>query len=1031
MNIASWCLQNRVTTLVATTFIILGGIFSFQSLPKAENPDFTIRTALVITAFPGATSLKVESLVTDPIEEKIRELPHIDEVTSQSLPGLSIVTIDLFESTPKSEILPTWANLRNKIDELTPTLPAGVLAPKVNDEFGDVFGMLVALTGDGHTVDELGETADRIRDELLKVEGVSKVEIYGKQDERIFVEVSNSLFAERGLSPFLLSNAIARENVVKPSGEARVGSERVLIQSTGEFNSVEDIENVSLRLPGSDTAIVLRDIASVERSTLDPPRELTRHNGTDAIVIAINMAQGFDILKVGKVVGERLGELQDALPIGYDLNVVTWESTYVDRKITDFVGNLVQAFVFVFIVMLLTTGLRAGLIASSLIPIAILMCFGLMPVFGVTLQQISIASLIIALGIMVDNGVVVSENILVRLNRGDSRDKAVKGAIAELWKPLLAASLTTIWAFLPIGTAKSNVGEFCLSLFQVITITLLCSWLISLTLVPLLCHQFLKPKIEEQTYDSPLYRTYRNILLGSLRYRFIFLLGTFLVTFVGVFAFGYVKQIFFPPNEREVFLADVWAPYGSDVRTTAAEAERLEKWLLAQEEVAKVTTFVGNGGPRWSLSQSIEQSNAAYAFMLIELAGGKDGIPLVGEVFERAQQFADMEMPHSRITFRLLEQGPPVGAPIQIRILGEDIPTLYALRDQIGQILAETPGTLNIYDSWGEWRKMLTIDVNQEQVKRAGLTSEDVALSLQLHMSGLQASDYREGDEVIPIVIRSTDEFREDMGKVESLNVFSTSSSRNVPLAQVASTKVEYMPPNIQRKNGKRTMTLSSYLNPGFFASDTLKAIEPKIAELFADPLYDDYEFEFGGEAEGSATAQASIAAEFPFAMGLLFLTLCYMFNSVARPAIILITILPSIFGIAIGLLASNASFGFMAMLGGLSLMGIIVNNAIMLIDTTESIRGKGVDAANAVVVAGLSRLRPILTTASTTIIGLMPLWFFGGEMWRPMAIVIVCGLAFSTVLTLILCPVLYSVFLNVKFKGYRWDKSVLAKVQD
>lgn len=1026
MNIASWCLQNRVTTLVATFLIVVGGVLSFQNLPKAENPAFTIRTALVMTHFPGATSLKVESLVTNPIEEKMRALPHVEEVLSQSRPGLSVITVTLAESTPKSEILPTWAKLRNKVEEITPSLPAGTLTPTVNDEFGDVFGMVVALTGDGHTRVEMGATADDIRDELLKLEGVSKVDVYGKQPERIFVEFSDKLFAERGISPFLLANAIARENVVRPSGEARVGPERVLIQSTGEFQSVAEIEEVSLRPPGSDTSILLKDIAQVERATHDPPRELVRHNGKDAIVIAINMAEGNDILKVGQRVAQRVAEIESELPIGYELSPVTWESVFVDRKISDFVGNLLQAFFFVFVVMLLTTGFRAGLIASALIPIAILMCFCVMPIFGVTLHQISIASLIIALGIMVDNGVVVSENILVRLNRGEDRTQAVLGTVSELWKPLLAASLTTIWAFLPIGTAKSNVGEFCVSLFQVITITLLCSWLISLTIVPLLCHRFIQPKVEKQHYDGAFYRTYRKILLGSLRYRFRFLLGTVGITLVGVFAFGFVKQIFFPPNEREVLLADVWAPYGGDIRFTASEAGRIEAWLLEQDEVAKVTTFVGNGGPRWSLSQSIEQSNPSYAFMLIELAGGKDGIPLVSGLRERAQTYADQEIAQSRITFRLLEQGPPVGAPLQIRLKGEEIPELYALRDRVAEILAQTPGTLNIHDSWGEWSKKLSININQDQVKRAGLTSEDVALSLQLQISGLQASDYREGDDSIPIIVRSSDEFREDIGRIDNLRAYSTESLRSVPLAQIATTELAYMPSNVQRYDGKRNLMVKSYLQPGFFASDTLAKIEPQIAAIFEDPRYAGYTYEFGGEAEGSSKATQSIAAEFPLAMGLLFMTLCYMFNSVIRPIIILITIIPAIFGIAVGLLATNASFGFMAMLGGLSLMGIIVNNAIMLIDTTESIRAKGVDVANAVVMGGLSRLRPILTTASTTVIGLLPLWFFGGAMWQPMAIVIISGLAFATVLTLVLCPVLYAVFLNVPFKDYRWDPAIL-----
>ncbi len=1031
MNIAEWCLRNRATTLVGVGLLILMGFMSYFSLPKAENPEFTIRTALVLTRFPGASPKKIEELVTDKLEEKIREIADVEKVKSQSLAGTSIITVDLYESTPLDVVAKSWASLRNKVDEVTPSLPAGTLPPFVNDEFGDVFGMVLALSSDGFSYREMKDASDYIRNELLKIDGIAKVDLFGVQDERVFIEFSNSLLAERGISPFILASIINSQNIVRPSGDALVDIERVLIESTGEYKSLDDIRHTNFRIPGQADSIALDDVTEVKRDFVDPPSSLVSFNGEQAIVIAVNMAGGGNILEVGERVEEQVKRIQGQLPVGLDLETIMWEPRFVGRKIKDFMGNLGQAFALVFIVMLFTTGLRTGLIASMLIPMAILMCFLIMPMFDITLQQISIASLIIALGIMVDNGVVVSENILVRMARGDDRLSATKGAVSELWKPLLAASMTTIWAFLPIGTAKSNVGEFCLSLFQVISITLLCSWLISLTIVPFLCYFFIKVKVTKETYSGRVYNLYRSLLLYSLRNRALFLAGTFILMAVGVYSFGFVKKTFFPPNEREILLVDIWTPYGSDIRATASKSRNFSDFLQSREEVKHVTTFTGNGGPRWNLSQSIEQSNASYAFMLVETQGEDvdDAIENINKVIALGQDFANSNMPDSRVTLKKLENGPPVGAPIQIRLTGDDIPTLYRLRDHVAEIMASTPGVINISDDWGEWTKKLEVDINQERVKLAGLTSEDVALSLQTQISGLRVSDFRDGNDVIPIVMRSKDAYRRDLGKIESINVYSTNSTRSVPLLQVARPGLTWQPSNIRRENGRRTMILKGYLRPGLFATDTLEKIEPRLNALsVSDEWASGYHYEFGGEQEKSAKSQASIAAGFPLALGLLFLTLVSMFNSVSRPILIGITILPAVFGISLGLLITDAAFGFMAMLGALSLMGIIVNNAIMMIDSMESLRSQGIDSANAVMVSALSRMRPILTTATTTVIGLIPLSLQGGEMWRPMANVIIFGLAFATVLTLALCPVLYSIFFRIKFNDYSWNPEILEK---
>lgn len=814
MNIADWCLRNSRTTWVVVALLVLGGLLTYMKLTKGENPDFTVRTAVVITPFPGASPQKVEALVTSKVEEKIRELGAVENIVSQSLAGQSIISVQLFESTPRAQVRPIWEQLRYKVEDATPSLPDGARTPQVHDDKGDVFGMVISLRGDGFSYRELKDRADDIKDELLRIPNIAKVELFGAQEERVFVEFNNATLAERGGSPFLLRQAIQSQNTITPSGAATVSGERVQLESSGEYGSIEEIRQTSLLIPGAGPSVTLDDLAEIHRGFVDPPTPMARVNGEPAIVVAIHMSKTGNVIDVGQAVERRLEELEANLPIGLDIDRIMWEPRFVDRKVKDFMVNLLEAFFFVFIVMLLTTGLRVGLIASSLIPLAIILCFNAMPAFEIGIQQISLASLIIALGIMVDNGVVVSENILVRLTRGDDRRKATRDAVSELWKPLLAASLTTVWAFLPIGTAKSNVGEFCLSLFQVITLTLLASWLVSMTVIPMLCFHFVKVDKKEQSYSGRFYSAYRRLLLFALRRRTVFLFAILAITLVGGALFGRVKQVFFPPNEREIALVDFWLPYGTDIRTTRDQAAELEAYLLAQEETLRVSTYVGNGGPMWNLSFSPEENNPNYAFLLVELKGGKEGIARVDALIAKGNDYLADHLPDGRVSIKKLENGPAVGDAIQLRLSGDDMDELYRLRHELAAILNTTPEVANVRDDWGEWTKKLDIDINQDKVKRAGLTSEDVALSLQTQISGLQAGDYREGDDVIPIVIRADEAARRDIGKLEGMNVYSTQTARSVPLSQVATPMLTWQPANIRRRNTARTMTVKAGSNP-------------------------------------------------------------------------------------------------------------------------------------------------------------------------------------------------------------------------
>jgi len=1016
LNIAGWCIKNNRTAAVAFLLLALLGVYTFQTISRLEDPEFTIRVALVSCYFPGASPRKVEELVTDRIEKKMQEIGEAEIIASESKTGLSLVSIEI-AARYKDDLQNIWTRLRNKMDDIKADLPQGVHGPYVNDEFGDVFPVVIALTGDGYTYRELRDIADDTRDALLELESVAKVDLYGAQEERVFVEFSNARLADFGFTPDQLASALAAQNVLQPGGQALVGPDLITIEASGEFKTLDELKQVSLRTRGTAETVYLEDVATIRRGFVDPPDSMARFNGQPCIMIAVNMAAGDKVTEMGEAVKARTAELQARLPIGLDYHTFIYQPKYVTRSINNFTSNLGQAFLFVVIVMLVFCGPRMGLIAGALVPMAMLMCIALMPAFGIKLHSVSIAALIIALGMLVDNGIVTSEDILVRIARGDERRQACCDSVRELWMPLLAASLTTICAFLPIALAESDVAEYCLSLFQVVTITLLSSWLLSITLAPMLCCYFLKPKPREQTFDSKWYGLYRGLLSVVLRCRLLFLVLIVAALGSSLYASRFLPSVFFPPNSREMMLVDFWQPYGTDIRTTRDRVAKLETFLLENPNVASVGTFVGNGGPRWMLSMNVEQENSNYASVIVNTKSEQ----CVKQLMAETREHLDSRFPDCRHTVKELETGPPVGAPIKIRLSGKSVDVIYRLRDRIVNAVHDVPGVVNVRDDWGEWTKKLEVAVNQDQAKHAGFTSQDVASSLQTQVSGLEATEFREGKEVIPIEIRSEDAYRQDLGKVESLNIYSYATSRNVPLLQIAKTRLSWEPSDIRRRNKRRTMTVKTDVL-GRFASAVLADVRPKVEALKQRGDWPSgYEVEYGGEDEDSSAATNAILAAVPLALALLALVLIGQFNSIRRPAIIALTIPPMFIGIIYGLLLTGEPFGFMAFLGMISLMGIIVNNAIMMIDRIEIEREAGGTCQDAIIAAAQKRVRPILMTTITTIVGLVPLSLRGGPMWRPMANTIIFGLAFATVLTLLLCPVLYSLLFRAGFKGYAW----------
>ena len=1032
MNITQLALTKKRITLTAILVILVSGLGAYQSMSRAEDPGFIIRTALVTTAFPGASPERVEQLVTDKLEKAIQEIPQIDFVSSQSRPGLSVVFVNIKERY--KNMRPIWDNLRRKVDRMREQMPSGVIGPTVNDEFGDVFGTLVAITGDGYTYAELKQIADDTRNELLLIEEIAKVDIIGAQEERVFVEYNNARLSELGLSPAQLQSILEARNIIFPGGQVFTADEQILLEPSGNFDSVEELARTVIKIPGYSSLVYLGDVATIRRSYIDPPKTKATYQGTPALVLAISMREGGNIITLGDAIRNKVNRFQQVYPIGVDFDIIYFQPKFVEDKVNDFVSNLLQAVGIVILVMLLFLGFRTGLVVASLIPMAILMAFMVMGMLDIGLDQMSLAALIIALGLLVDNAIVMSESIMVQMEEGKSAMDAAIASAAELRTPLLTSSLTTAAAFLAIYLAKSAVGEYTAPIFMVVTITLLCSWILALTMTPLLCTLFIKikPKSREEEYQSAFYRFYRTSLLMLLRRPILTIVSTLVLFFASLQLTAYIPAIFFPPNDKAVMHAELKYPVGTPIEKTESMVQAVEHFIsenmiaefdaggeLIRHGVLDWASFIGSGAPRFYLSLNQEPESPEYCYMLINVT---DRDRMDSDFTPKLKDFIQQHFPDVSATVGPLALGPPVTAPVQVRVSGKEMDKLFDLVDHVKARLDSMSGATNIDDDWGMRTKKLLVKINQPRAQRAGLTSQDIAISLQTVLSGIATTDYREGDQVIPVVLRSVAADRKDIGKLESHNIYAQQTGRTVPLKQVADIEIAFEPAKIFRRDRLRNATISAQVLPGFNAIEIANKMKVWLdQESKTWPI--GYKYELGGELESSGEAQASIMATLPTVALIIILLLVGQFDSFRRPAIILLTIPLGMIGVLVGLAITQEPLGFMAFLGLISLSGIVINNAIVLIDRIKiEIEDNGHPPAHAVIEAGQRRLRPILLTTATTIGGLLPLWLGGGALFSSMAVAILFGLLFATLLTLGFVPVLYSLLFRIKFKGEQLD---------
>lgn len=1024
MDITRTAIRFDRFTYVLVFLLVVTGVYSYITLPKSQNPDFTIRTAVVTSYFPGASAQQVELLVTDKLEQKIQEMPEIETIDSESRSGLSIIKVE-YQSAYK-DMRTIFDELRRKVSDVALDLPTGVAAPQVNDEFGDTFGHIYALSGDGFTAAELDTIAEDIRHRLLLEKNVAKVDIYGRQQESIFLEYSNTRLTELGLSPQQLANSLQTLNIVLPSGDILVDSERILLATSGNFESIEELNKALITIPGSLELLALGDVVSIHRAYQDPPLNMVHVDGVRALALAISMRDGGNIVELGDTLRTLMADLAQSYPYGISLKPLFQQSVFTQASITDFVNNLAQAVIIVIVVMMLSLGIRIGLVVACLIPVVMLATFSMMNLFTIGIHQVSLAALIIALGLLVDNAIVVVEATLTRRQSGQAATPACIDAAREMMIPLLISSLTTAVAFTPIALAKSNVGEFTVAIFYVVSLALLLSWLVSMTFIPMLTRRLkIKPVVNhgEEKYTSLFYRQYRALLIACLRRPLAFCLLVLAVFILAMASFRYVPQVFIPPSEDPVLTVRLEYPLGTSITTTERSAQALIEYLRKHDQaqtgyLMSSVAFIGSGGPRFVLGYNPPNQNQAHANMIINVANTQ-ALDITKQLIE---DYMYTHYPDIHVQVKRLQNGPPVEYPIEIRISGEDIDQLYTLSEQTQQILWQHDTIASVKDSWGALSKKLIIKIDQARALRAGVSNADIAISLRSNLSGLHMTDYREDNDIIPVMMRSYKTDREDLTMLENITIFSDISSASVPLKQVADIELAWEAGLIERRNAVKTIKVQAQLSSSVTAATVVAQLLPQL-EQYAATWPPGYFFELGGDAAESSAANASIIAAFPFALMVIILLLIAQFNSLRQALIILITIPLGLIGVVAGLLITQAAFGFFTLLGIISLAGIVINNAIVLLDRirTEIITHKRTPA-DAILTASQQRIRPILLTTATTMGGMLPLWLGGGPMFETLAIAILFGLLFATAITLLIVPVLYRL-------AYRVDLASLTQL--
>ncbi len=1043
MSASGFTLRRRTTTMAAVAMLFLGGLYTFRTMSRREDPEVTIREIPVITRWPGATAKKVEELVTDPLEKGITQIAEVRKITSISRSGLSEITVELEDRVDAVE--QSWDDLRNKVAEVAPSLPDGATHPFVNEGFTDVFSVCLALyqrAPDGATLNEaqrytyrdLEVFAETIEDELKRIPSVAKVLILGTQKEVIEVSLNAQDWAKIGRSEQELAQIVDARNIVAAGGEVDTGTIRFPLRTSGEFDAVDELETVVVGRRDGEIPVLFRDLPfHVKRTIHSPIEQKVRflsptERPAKALLLAVSMKDGSNVVAMGDDIRAAVRRLEHTtLPADLDLETVNDLPKQVDHLVSDFVLNLLEAIAIVLAVAFLMMGWRPALIMATAVPLSMVTSFVVVRLFGVELEQFSIASLIIALGMLVDNAIVVSDNISRLMVEGVAREEAADRGASSLAVPILTSTLTTVAAFLPMLTIPGSKGEYIRSLPIVVATTLLVSYLVAMLVTPILAY-WLLPKHEPGAPPprSPLERLlprrkggappkpplYDRLIHACLRHRAAVILGAAALFVLSLQLVPLIGNQFFPQGIRNQFFVHVWLPEGSSIEATDAVVAQVEDRLLASDasgdgthRLANAVAFVGSGGPRFFLTSSPEKSRTNYAYLIVNTTD-----PNVSADWARQLQGLVADIPGAAITVERYQLGPAVRYPVEILLSGPDDVTLRAKGQELMDLLRSTPGILNPHSDWGTSAYEYRIDVDPYRANLAGVTNQDVAHTLGGLIAGTKLTTYREGDHTVDVVLRVNPEQREDVSTLQGISVNGTQGK--VLLSAIATLEPSWQPSVIARENQVRTITIGGKLAPGFLASKITADIEGDVDRIVAD-LPATYRWRYEGELGEIEESQANIASAFAISFFLILLILIIQYDSLAKPLIVLTAVPLSLIGALVGLWITGWPLGFMPMLGLVSLAGVVINNAIILIDFIKAGVAEGKPLRGAVAEAGRLRMKPILLTTLTTIGGMVPLALFAGPMWAGMAWAVIFGLAFSTAFTLLVVPTVFTLFVE------------------
>lgn len=1005
-NLTEWSLNHKQFIYFFIILFFIAGIVSYKNLGRMEDPDFTIKQMIVTAAWPGATAQQMEEQVTDKIEKKLQDLPGLDYLKSYSTPGVTVIYVHLKDTVLQKDVRNKWLEVRNMVSDIAGTFPSGVLAPQFNDRFDEVYGVVFALTGDGYTYEDMRTKAERIRRILLGVPSVKKVNLLGVQTEKIYIEIENSKLAQLGIDPNLITTTLQAQNAMSAAGMLETASDNIYLRITGMFENLEDIQNTPIQANGR--AFRLGDIATVTRSYSEPADPKFYYNGEPGIGISLAMEPGGNVLVLGENIEKTIEQVKKELPAGLEIHQTVNQPKVVESSIDEFVKSLGEAIVIVLIVSFISLGVRSGIIVALCIPLVIAIVFTFMNLFGIDLQRISLGALIIALGLLVDDAIITIEAMVVKLEQGWSRFNAACFAYTSTAYPRLTGELVTCAGFIPVGFAAGTASEYCASIFMVVTIALLTSWLVAGTATPLLGYLFIriKPKgngeNEHDPYDTKFYQKFRRLLVWCLTHKKTVLIATAGAFIASIGLLGLVKQQFFPASTRPELIIQLELPEGSSIENSDAVAREFAQKLADNPQISYYTYHVGEGAPRFVLSFEPTANKPNFSEFIIVATDAKAR----DELQTKYREVLIKEFPHVQFHTKVINNGPSSDYPVMLRVKGYELDKVRDIAEQIRTVMAANPHTRNVNLKWSEKSKIMHLDIDQDKVRKLGITSQALASALQMQQSGTEITQFRETDKTVSMVLRFAARDRNDPAYLKDFNI-PVGNGQYVPLDQIATIRFETEDGLIYRRDLKPMIWIQAELNSDDVTGDDVaEQVYSKLADLRAGLPFG-YSIEYDGGKEDSIRAAKFMSEPIPAMIIAIMILLMIQLQNIPKMILTLLTAPLGIIGVAVGLFFTNSPMGFVVQLGILALAGIIMRNTIILMDQIDQLLEAGEPLWDAIIDATVIRLRPILLTAAAAILGMLPL--VSSIFWGPMAVAIAAGLMGATILTLVVLPVMYA----------------------